>query len=55
MNDNTVVFCVAIARIFIAGLAVYGAIHLASEGKDGWGWMIFLAIALGCVTVKEQA
>jgi len=28
------------------GLAVFGAYHLASNDKEGWGWMIVLALFL---------
>lgn len=32
--------------------AVIGATVLAFHGKEGWGWMIFLAIVLGSYSVK---
>lgn len=42
--------------IFLRGvatcMAVAGAVWLAYHGKDGWGWMIFLAICLGSVSYK---
>lgn len=28
--------------------AVVGAIYLASQGKDGWGWLVFLALVMDC-------
>ena len=42
--------------IFMRGmatcLAIVGAGYLAYHGKDGWGWLIFLAICLGSVSYK---
>jgi hypothetical protein len=35
-----------------ACLAVVAAAYLAYEGKEGWGWMIFLAICLGSYSYK---
>jgi hypothetical protein len=32
--------------------SIFGAIFLAYHGKDGWGWMIVLAI-LTAVSFKE--
>jgi hypothetical protein len=28
--------------------AVLGAIYLASQGKDAWGWLIFLTLVMDC-------
>lgn len=25
-----------------------GAIYLASQGKDGWGWLVFLTLVMDC-------
>lgn len=33
-----------IAGAIVAVIATLGAIFLAYHGKDGWGWLIFLAI-----------
>lgn len=35
---------VQIAGAAVAIIATFGAIFLAYMGKDGWGWLIFLAI-----------
>jgi hypothetical protein len=38
------------ARYFVRQLptciAVGGAIYLAAQGKDGWGWLLFVAVLL---------
>jgi hypothetical protein len=39
-------------RLIAACLFGAGAIYLAANGKDGWGWCIFAAITLGCIDVK---
>jgi hypothetical protein len=39
-------------RCIVTGLAVAGAIYLASEGKEGWGWMVFLAICISPGSIK---
>lgn len=26
--------------------AVIGAVYLASQGQEGWGWLIFLALVM---------
>lgn len=34
---------------FIVDLAIIaGIVYLASQGKDGWGWLIFLFILKNC-------
>lgn len=33
-------------------LAIAGAVLLAYEGKDGWGWLVFLALCLGMFNVN---
>lgn len=27
-------------------LAIAGAVYLAAQGKDGWGWLLFIAVVL---------
>ena len=41
---QTIATCMA---IFVAG-------YLAFYGKDGWGWMIFLAICIGSTSFKYK-
>lgn len=35
-----------VLRLAAACMFAAGAVWLASEGKDGWGWCIFAAIVL---------
>jgi hypothetical protein len=32
--------------------AIAGAVFLAYHDRDGWGWLIFVAIMLGCYSIK---
>lgn len=43
MNGNIALFTVAVLRLLVAAAAVAAAYRLASESKEGWGWMLFLA------------
>lgn len=43
-----------VLRLVAAGIFAAGAVWLASEGKEGWGWCIFAAIVLVCVNIKRQ-
>ena len=36
-----------------SALAIIGAVVLAYNGKDGWGWLVFLA-AICHVTIKWE-
>jgi len=49
---NNLSMAVVICRLIVAGIATAGAVYLADQGKS-FGWLIFLAVMLGCVTVKE--
>ena len=51
MSDVTV--CL-IGRLICAAIATGGAIYLASKQMPGWGWMVFLALYLGSIVVKES-
>lgn len=31
---------------------VWGVVNLASQGKDGWGWLLFLAAMIASTTYK---
>ena len=55
MNDNTIILITIILRTVATCVAIGGAIYLAYFGKDGWGWMIFLAIVLGSFTVRTTS
>lgn len=43
-----------IGRLACCALATSGAIYLASQGLDGWGWLIFLALYLGSILVTDK-
>ena len=44
------VVCKTIATI----AAIIAALLLAQDGKDGWGWFIFLAVILGSFSLIEK-
>jgi hypothetical protein len=37
---------VAVIRRVVAGIFAIGAVLLAWQGKEGWGWCIFAAIVI---------
>lgn len=39
-------------RLIVAAIFAGGAIYLAMNGKDGWGWFIFAALVLGAINVE---
>lgn len=39
-----------ILRGIAATAAIVGATFLAYHGKEGWGWLVFVGLVLGCVT-----
>jgi hypothetical protein len=43
-----------VLRLVAAGIFAAGAVWLASEGKEGWGWCIFAAIVLGGITINGK-
>ena len=45
---------IIILRLVVAAIFAGGAIWLAIEGKDGWGWCIFASIILGTVNVQNS-
>ena len=48
------VIMVIVFRLIAASIFAVGAVWLASEGKEGWGWCIFAAILLGGITVSNS-
>lgn len=54
MTKMHVIAMLLVARIVAACVATICAYQLALDGKDGWGWMIFLALALGCVSIESE-
>lgn len=54
MSNNTV-FAVAIVGQAASTLAaVVSAAVLAYHGRDGWGWFVFLALCIGCYSLKTK-
>jgi len=45
----------AVMRLVAASIFAAGAVWLASEGKDGWGWCIVASIWLGARCKIEDA
>lgn len=43
-----------VLRLVAAGIFAAGAVWLASEGKEGWGWCIFAAIIFGSITINSK-
>jgi hypothetical protein len=52
MSELNVMALAVFMRGISVCLCVVAAAYLAHEGKDGWGWMIFLAICLGSYSYK---
>lgn len=55
MTNKTLVMAVIIGKSIATLAAIAGAVYLANTGKDGWGWLIFLAVVLGGFSIKESA
>lgn len=54
MTHSELIAMVVAARSIVALIALAGAIYLAYREKDGWGWLIFLAICMGSFDVAEK-
>jgi len=56
MNKDVLIMGIVLVifRVVVAGILAYGAVLLALEGKEAWGWMLFGAIALGAVTITQK-
>jgi hypothetical protein len=52
MNMETIVLVVA--RLLAAIIFAAGAVWLASESKEGWGWCVFASIFLGAITIERK-
>lgn len=55
MTHENLVLAIIVARSLGAITAISGAIFLAWHGKDGWGWLIFIALWLGAITVEKSS
>lgn len=54
MTKESVNFIVVALRLSCAVAFTIGAVMLASEGRDGWGWCIAAALLLGMVTIEGK-
>ena len=54
MNGDYIVFAAVVGRTISACVALAGAAYLANHGKDGWGWLIFAALLIGCFGAKSN-
>jgi len=52
MSELTVLFFALLFKSICLCFAIAAAAYLAYLGKDGWGWMIFLAILIGSTSYK---
>lgn len=52
MGEKEAVVLIALLRSLSTIAAITGAAYLAYHDKEGWGWMIFLAVFLGGWSVK---
>jgi hypothetical protein len=52
MTELNVMALALVVRGIATCLTVAAAAYLAYHGKEGWGWMIFLAICLGSYSYK---
>lgn len=51
-GDQIIAIVAILAKMVSCTAAIYFAYKLASDNKEGWGWLIFLAIILGSTTIK---
>lgn len=52
MSELTVLFFALVFKMISICVAIGGAVFLAYHGKEGWGWLIFLAVILGSTSYK---
>lgn len=55
MTDNNLIFAVALLRGLAVLAAIGGGVYLAYHDKNGWGWLIFLAVCLGSYSIKADS
>lgn len=46
---------VVVGRLAVAGMCASVAGYLVIHDKTGWGWFLFAALWLGCVTASESS
>ena len=52
MSELNVMALAIVVRALTIAVCVWGIVQLASQGKDGWGWLIFLAILIASTSYK---
>ena len=52
MSVLNVLFFALLFKMISICMAIGGAVFLAYHGKEGWGWLIFLAVVLGSTSYK---
>ncbi len=55
MTDNYLVFASVLLRSLCVLAAIAGVVYLAYHQRDGWGWLIFLAVVLGSYSLTTRA
>lgn len=55
MANNTLLTIIAIFHSLSVIASICGAAWLSANGKDGWGWFLFVALCLGSVSIKLES
>jgi hypothetical protein len=54
MSVNAMFITSIICRALATISAIGGSIFLAYHGKEGWGWLMFVAICIGCHSLHHD-
>lgn len=54
MSHSMLVMFAIIGRTLTTVACIAGATFLAYYGKEGWGWLIFLGLCIGCYSVSSN-
>lgn len=52
MTELNVIALALVIKVITLVACVWGIVMLASEGKDGWGWLVLLAVIVASTTYK---
>lgn len=52
MSELTVLFFGLLFRMIALCAAIGGVVYLAYHGKEGWGWLIFVAVLIATTSYK---
>lgn len=50
----SVIRMAVIGRMIVSAICACGAFALAIEGKEGWGWFLFISLLLGGFSLSEM-